>query len=161
MYIWMSSKPRKKVHLTGVNTKTLCKVENTGPGTDKRLDTTSETLPEGRTLCGVCEQLTATQRRAEKPKRPSKTSIANAQFYTSWQWSKLRFEILKKYGPRCMLCGETEGKIVVDHIKPRSKYPELELDPDNMQVLCDTCNRGKGNKDETDFRPLRLPYEMH
>jgi 5-methylcytosine-specific restriction endonuclease McrA len=51
-----------------------------------------------------------------------------------------------------MLCGATE-RIVVDHIKPRRKFPELELDLDNLQVLCNDCNMGKSNDDYTDFRP--------
>jgi len=41
----------------------------------------------------------------------------------------------------------------VDHIRPRSKSPSLELDPDNLQVLCKACNLGKSNLDDTDFRP--------
>ena len=73
-------------------------------------------------------------------------------FYLSWEWKKARFEILKKFGPKCMLCGATE-RIVVDHIKPRRRYPALELDLENLQVLCDDCNRGKSYDDETDFRP--------
>ena len=73
-------------------------------------------------------------------------------FYSSWEWKKARFEILKKYGPECMLCGSNH-RIVVDHIKPRSKFPLLELDQDNLQVLCNDCNMGKSNDDYTDFRP--------
>jgi 5-methylcytosine-specific restriction endonuclease McrA len=40
----------------------------------------------------------------------------------------------------------------VDHIKPRSKYPALELAEDNLQVLCELCNIGKSNTNETDWR---------
>lgn len=81
-----------------------------------------------------------------------KKSEAFSGFYASWEWKKARYEILKKYNPICMLCGSTE-KIVVDHIKPKSKFPELALDLDNLQVLCDCCNKGKSNDDYTDFRP--------
>lgn len=77
---------------------------------------------------------------------------SDQQFYESWEWKELRFKVLKKYGAKCMLCGVTE-QIVVDHIKPRSKFPKLQLAFDNMQVLCDSCNKGKSNKDFTDFRP--------
>lgn len=42
----------------------------------------------------------------------------------------------------------------VDHIKPRSKYPALELVLSNLQVLCEDCNLGKLAHDETDWRPL-------
>lgn len=40
----------------------------------------------------------------------------------------------------------------VDHIKPRSKYPHLAYDVNNLQVLCQDCNFGKSNHDETDWR---------
>ena len=43
-------------------------------------------------------------------------------------------------------------KLNVDHIKPRKKYPKLALDVDNLQVLCNECNHGKGNRDDTDWR---------
>jgi len=73
-------------------------------------------------------------------------------FYRSWEWNNVRYHILREYGAVCMLCKSTE-EICVDHIKPRSKFPELELDYDNMQVLCNDCNMGKSNTDYTDFRP--------
>jgi 5-methylcytosine-specific restriction endonuclease McrA len=81
------------------------------------------------------------------------------QFYRSWDWLKVRYEVLKVYGAVCMLCQDT-GHIVVDHIKPRAKYPELALDFDNLQVLCNKCNRGKSDDDETDFRPKSPEPEL-
>jgi hypothetical protein len=53
-----------------------------------------------------------------------------------------------------MSCGVTavSVQIHVDHIKPRSSYPELELDIKNLQVLCRDCNLGKSNTCETDLR---------
>ncbi len=48
----------------------------------------------------------------------------------------------------------------VDHIKPRRKYPELALSRSNLQVLCNLCNHGKGNWDETDWREPRLAVLM-
>jgi 5-methylcytosine-specific restriction endonuclease McrA len=53
--------------------------------------------------------------------------------------------------------------INVDHIKPRRKYPELALTESNLQVLCGTCNHGKGSWDETDWRrnPVDTAYEQH
>jgi hypothetical protein len=74
-------------------------------------------------------------------------------FYTNPRWLKLRYEIFLKYGRKCMICGTSSGIIQVDHIKPRSKYPQLALDSKNLQVLCKPCNLGKGAWDETDWRP--------
>lgn len=82
-------------------------------------------------------------------------NFAPLQFLASWQWTRLRYEILKKFGRRCQCCGATpdDGAVMhVDHIKPRSTHPQLSLDPDNLQVLCASCNKGKSNLDETDWR---------
>lgn len=88
-----------------------------------------------------------------KPKGGIREVAANA-FYRSWEWKKARFETIKKYGAVCMCCGYEGPRIVVDHIKPRSKFPKLELDLSNLQVLCNDCNMGKSNDDYTDFRPV-------
>lgn len=34
-------------------------------------------------------------------------------------------------------------KLVVDHIKELEDYPELALDPDNLETLCVTCHNKK------------------
>jgi len=90
------------------------------------------------------------QQRAKREARKSKKRYGDS-FYSSWEWKKARFETLSRYGAVCMLCNSTE-RICVDHIKPRKKFPELELDLDNLQVLCNDCNMGKSNDDYTDFR---------
>lgn len=77
-------------------------------------------------------------------------------FYDSDVWRDLRYSILRRDGRVCVLCRATSGEMHVDHIKPRSKYPHLELDPNNLQVLCRDCNLGKSNIDETDWRPVTM-----
>lgn len=77
------------------------------------------------------------------------------KFWNSQEWLQLRYAVLKKYGATCMCCGATRKdgvQIHVDHIKPRSRFPELALEFSNLQVLCDRCNLGKGNIDFTDWR---------
>ncbi|HYE41718.1 MAG TPA: HNH endonuclease [Ramlibacter sp.] len=85
-------------------------------------------------------------------KQPS----ANADdFLKSKAWKRLRFQALKKYGMRCQACGASpaSGAVLnVDHILPRRLFPEMALQLDNLQVLCGTCNEGKGNWDMTDAR---------
>lgn len=76
-------------------------------------------------------------------------------FYESYEWQRIRFQALLKHGNKCLSCNRDNRSGVVlhvDHIKPRSKYPELELDINNLQVLCGDCNLGKSNSYETDFR---------
>lgn len=80
---------------------------------------------------------------------------ANDGFYESREWKELRYRVLEKHGTDCQCCGagrKTGAVVHVDHIKPRSRYPELQLDFDNLQVLCEACNIGKSNKFDTDWR---------
>jgi len=72
-------------------------------------------------------------------------------FYATNKWKELRKRVLEIYGRKCMCCG-SKRNIHVDHIKPRSKFPELELTFDNLQILCNQCNSRKSNFDETDYR---------
>lgn len=74
-------------------------------------------------------------------------------FYKSEAWLRLRFKVVAHYGKICMACGETKGRFHVDHIIPRSVDRSLELDFNNLQMLCEPCNIGKSNLDKTDFRP--------
>lgn len=76
-------------------------------------------------------------------------------FYESREWLDLRYRVLQRNGGSCKLCGcraTADNPIQVDHIKPRSLHPKLELAESNMQVLCKQCNQGKSNKDDTDWR---------
>ncbi len=78
-----------------------------------------------------------------------------SDFYESREWLDLRYRVLQKAGGSCKLCGcraTAENPLHVDHIEPRSKRPELALVESNLQVLCKSCNMGKSNKDNTDWR---------
>lgn len=80
---------------------------------------------------------------------------ASRFFFISDQWIRLRYRILVARGNYCECCGNTwsvGNPLQVDHIKPRSKFPHLALEPSNLQVLCRECNLGKGNADEIDWR---------
>ncbi len=90
------------------------------------------------------------------------------EFYASWEWRTLRVEVLKEHGRRCACCGATPNdkdmagkpvRIVVDHIKPLSKYWHLRLQRSNLQPACDECNQGMGAWDETDYRKKPTPDE--
>lgn len=73
------------------------------------------------------------------------------RFYNSKEWRALRLQTLNLYGYVCHACGATE-RINVDHIKPRSKYPDLSLSFDNLQILCWPCNKAKCTRNEIDYR---------
>ena len=67
----------------------------------------------------------------------------------------LRYEVLKRAGFRCELCGISaeERAIEVDHIIPRKHGGEDDLT--NLQALCFKCNANKGARDDADFRIIR------
>lgn len=73
------------------------------------------------------------------------TFILSDDFYNSTDWIQIRDQAFNR-GPRvCRYCGSTDD-LTVDHIKPRSKYPELALTVNNTQILCRSCNSSKGNR---------------
>jgi hypothetical protein len=81
--------------------------------------------------------------------------IKSNEFLVSYEWRRVRIMALKKHGSRCQCCGaspSTGAVMNVDHIKPRKTHPSLALDINNLQILCDQCNHGKGNWDQTDWR---------
>ena len=145
-----------KIHLKNdVTNKTWCNLEH-GLRNKKLIEV--DEFPENRQVCGICDHQFkkairgAGVKKQKLPKGGSVNRDYERSFYTSWDWKTARYKTLVKYGAKCMLCG-SEKSICVDHIKPRAKYPELELDLDNLQVLCSECNMGKGRWDETDHRP--------
>ncbi len=96
-------------------------------------------------------------KKSSKKKALINCKIPGDEFLESFAWEKLRLIALKKYGSVCMCCGASpkNGAVMnVDHIKPRKLFPDLALVLDNLQVLCHDCNHGKGNWDQTDFRPM-------
>ncbi len=84
-------------------------------------------------------------------------------------WELLRCAAIEVLGNHCAKCGERCGDIPgllhVDHVRPVCDYPELALDPDNVQILCADCNRIKGttyrdyrNHNDTIATMLRCRY---
>jgi 5-methylcytosine-specific restriction enzyme A len=55
-----------------------------------------------------------------------------------------RLRIMKRDKFLCIACGATQGEteLEVDHVVPRAKGGSD--DDDNLQTLCQPCNRGKG-----------------
>jgi len=89
------------------------------------------------------------------PQKVAGIDVTSTGFLSTYEWRKTRMVALKKYGARCQCCGASAANgvvIHVDHIKPRKLFPHLALDVENLQVLCEVCNHGKGNWDMTDWR---------
>jgi len=70
----------------------------------------------------------------------------------------IRYEILRKAGNRCELCGVSSKvtQIDVDHIKPRAKGGSNDIS--NLQALCRKCNSEKRDRDDTDFGEIHENY---
>lgn len=126
----------------------------------KKCSTCNNSAKKNRTQCKVCIKKqkvkslrirTLNKRIVKQASKIRKLQYGN-EFFDSREWQELRYRALIEYGRKCMCCGITKAEFHVDHIKPRSKYPELALDFSNLQILCRACNLGKSNKDETDFR---------
>ncbi len=82
--------------------------------------------------------------------------VNSDDFLRGYPWTELRYKVLRDRGRKCECCGATRDdgvKMNVDHIRPRKDFPDLALDEANLQVLCEVCNQGKGNWDQTDWRP--------
>lgn len=77
--------------------------------------------------------------------------VHRANTTAMFSWNAARYISFLIYGPRCACCGN-DDKVTVDHIKPKSAYPDLATDIRNLQVLCESCNQGKDNWDLTDWR---------
>ena len=73
----------------------------------------------------------------------------NDPFYTSAAWRAVREQALLRDHYICQKCLKRAemGKLftphpatMVHHIKPRQLFPELELELDNLESLCDACH---------------------
>ena len=73
----------------------------------------------------------------------------------------VRYKVLSAAKFRCELCGVSadEKNLEVDHIFPKSLGGKDDIT--NYQALCYTCNAGKRNTDDTDFRDFKLMFESH
>lgn len=86
-----------------------------------------------------------------------KEVVVDDGFYRSPEWRQTRSmfwriaDYVTNYKPACMYCGNicdpaSREHSHVDHLKPRSKYPELALNLDNLGPACSHCNPAKGDR---------------
>ena len=75
-------------------------------------------------------------------------------FYSSPEWAKLRDIVINEEGRVCAQCHrhiKNDSDVTVDHIRPRSKYPDLALKRENLRVLCRKCNSAKKDRELVDL----------
>ena len=91
------------------------------------------------------------KKQSEEHKRKNR----EANSWEKWnkrQWWKIIYwkkQALKRDDYNCKKCWLREPEImVVDHIKPKSIFPELSIDINNLQTLCPNCHARKTIKEK-------------
>jgi hypothetical protein len=67
-----------------------------------------------------------------------KSDVFEASADRSGQWRTFRNNLVKN--AKCAICGSSKN-LQAHHKKPFKDFPELELDPDNIVILCENPNR--------------------
>jgi hypothetical protein len=79
-----------------------------------------------------------------KVKRDSYGKTSETLIYKTSKYKEWRALVLARDNHKCLNCGFSGNKdnpLQVDHIKPRSLYPELALTVSNGRTLCLRCHR--------------------
>lgn len=123
----------------------------------RRAGVGSPAKPKRKNIYSISKELSTHAKSIGMPKRchPERGSKSYAEFYSTREWRQLRYIALRNAEGRCQCCGgmASDGlSLHVDHIKPRSRFPELELSLDNLQILCEDCNLGKLDMDDYSWR---------
>ena len=78
------------------------------------------------------------------------------KFWKSVDWKNLRKEFLSQCkNQQCKYCFEdlnNSKRLNIDHIKPIKTNWDLRLDINNLQILCEDCNKYKGSKQNGNSR---------
>jgi len=67
-------------------------------------------------------------------------TAANAQVRNSLGMKQWRRAVFERDDYTCQICHERGGRLVADHIKPFSLFPELRLELSNGRTLCKECD---------------------
>jgi 5-methylcytosine-specific restriction enzyme A len=75
-------------------------------------------------------------------------------FYRSREWKQLMVHLKARRGPWCQRCGSLH-RVAGDHIIER-KDGGAELDPSNIELLCQACHNAKTKRSAADRVKTRL-----
>lgn len=104
-----------------------------------------------------------------------KTREQKRKFYDSKPWRRLSAFVKQRDNYECQECKRNgyvtidtneysesakrkKIQLVVDHIKDLEHYPELALDPDNLETLCVRCHNIKHNR-HFGFQPRKPKWD--
>jgi 5-methylcytosine-specific restriction protein A len=88
-------------------------------------------------------------RSREASRAYDRTRVDDHRFYNSTAWLKLRAVQLREF-PLCVDClaiDRVTAATNVDHVLPRKKRPDLELDQKNLQSLCHPHHSAKTRRE--------------
>lgn len=111
------------------------------------------TSPRGRSSCSG-ERIFSFEEleRQHKMYQERRVLEESKEYQRQKMTPSLRYDIMKRDGFRCVLCGrsvERDGVTLhVDHIIPVAKGGKTV--PGNLRTLCEECNKGKRDKYDTD-----------
>lgn len=79
-------------------------------------------------------------------------------------WLKFRKTYLSNHPPNtegyytCYICKRwiKPEEVTLDHVKSRSRHPELVFDEANIRLACYDCNTEKGSLDLEEFQEKRI-----
>jgi len=94
--------------------------------------------------------------RLNRPECPNPEALVKKNYKHHMNKEALR----KSTSGKCMYCEskmEHNSSSHVEHIKPKSKFPELEFTWDNLGFSCECCNKNKGDKYD-EITPFINPY---
>lgn len=80
-------------------------------------------------------------------RRNNHTERKSDPFYYSKRWVKLR-GVERKRHPTCAYCRpKVTPTQLIDHVRPRRLYPELEYDTNNLIGSCHRCHNRKSARE--------------
>nr|WP_241865487.1 HNH endonuclease signature motif containing protein [Paracoccus salsus] len=59
------------------------------------------------------------------------------------RWQVLRQIVLERDGWACVACGQTRGRLEIDHVQPVRTRPDLAFDLANCATRCPSCHTKK------------------
>lgn len=103
--------------------------------------------------CKLCGATGHTKFRCKlKPRTPIKRTKLKTHGKHYYLWIETRDRWLEQNKApyyNCYICGKvlTRSQLTLDHIKSRSRNPELRYKLSNLAACCGPCNIAKGSKD--------------
>jgi uncharacterized protein (TIGR02646 family) len=84
----------------------------------------------------------------EKGQTPVDLSTGQPVRFTRYQ--EARPHLIERLGEYCSYCEmQVNSSLAVEHVRPKSKNPHLELEWSNLLLACPHCNPTKGDEDVT------------